>query len=77
MLIAAIGRSGFRIPYAVQSTNPSVYNTYLIREISFVDFVCQLLIIWGINETKTNIPAKKPIMLIKSNISAPIQKILE
>ena len=49
-----------RNPYTDHRIRPSVYVEYLVKDKSPVDFVFQLLIVWGMREIVTNTPAVYP-----------------
>jgi hypothetical protein len=46
-----------KMPYANHNTTLVVANKNINKEISFVDFVFQVLITWGKNTSVENVPA--------------------
>ena len=61
-----IGQDKIMIPYISHKNTPVHKIAYIFKLISFVDFVFQICIIWGINAIVVIVDAINPITVMKS-----------
>jgi hypothetical protein len=66
-LVAIIGPEPIKNPYTIHKTVLKILSKNINKEMSLVDFVCQVFTAWGKKESAVKPPATKPSMAIGSN----------